>query len=125
MPWIAKTRLHLTLQANNTVEVHLSREYICNCTSYEFVLEPNVENIILLKSNSSVSGKFSAWQEIPREKQILAIGLIFIGLIGVYSTDSKELKKTFKLKKRVTCTECGEGNLSDSKFCQKCGKELI
>jgi hypothetical protein len=83
IPWSARSRLHLTLQANGTVELYRDGDYVCDCSSYEFVIEGGDEAHILLKSNSSVSGMFTARQEIPVEKRLLAFIIILAGLIGV------------------------------------------
>ena len=83
IPWFAYSRLHLTLQANETVELFIDDIYICNCTSYDFVIEPDEEFLVLLRSSSPVSGRFTAWQEIPLEKHMLALSLFLIGLMGI------------------------------------------
>jgi hypothetical protein len=83
IPWLAYTRLHLTLQANNTVKLHVNGDYVCDCTHYDFVIEQGEQVLILLKSDSPVSGMFKAWQEIPLERQLLALTLLFIGFIGI------------------------------------------
>jgi hypothetical protein len=83
MPWLAYTRLHLALQTNDTVKLYIDSEYMCDCTSYDFVVEPGEQILILLKSNAPVSGMFTAWQEIPFDKQILALTLVIIGLLGI------------------------------------------
>jgi hypothetical protein len=82
IPWFARSRLHLTLQANETVELHVDGEYVCDCTDYDFVIEPGGEVLVLLKSTSSVSGIFTARQEIPPQEQVLALGLLLTGLLG-------------------------------------------
>jgi hypothetical protein len=83
IPWLAYTRLHLALQTNDTVKLYIDSEYMCDCTSYDFVVEPSEHILILLKSNAPVSGMFTAWQEIPFDKQILALTLVIIGLLGI------------------------------------------
>ena len=82
IPWFAYSRLHLNLQVNDTVELYVDDEYVCDCTWYDFVIEPSKEALIMLKSSSSVSGMFIAQQEIPLEKQILASSLLLIGFVG-------------------------------------------
>ena len=82
IPWEAYSRLHLTLQTNGTVEVYLNNEYLCDCTSYEFIIEPDDYIFVTLKSNSPVTGSFTAWQETPLEKQGLGVTLLLTGLIG-------------------------------------------
>ena len=83
IPWQAKSRLHLTLQANDTVELYSNSEYVCDCTSYEFTIEPDDYVLIQMKSSSPVSGMFTAWQETPLEKQLLALTLLSAGLAGI------------------------------------------
>lgn len=46
------------------------------------------------------------------------------GIGKAFSIAGKELEKAFKPKERVVCTNCEEMNLSDSKFCHKCGNKL-
>jgi len=82
IPWFAYSRLHLTLQANEKVELYVDGGYVCDCTNYDFIIEPGEEVLILLKSSSSVSGRFTAWQEIPFENQLLALSLLMTGLAG-------------------------------------------
>ena len=83
IPWSAYTRLHLTLQTNHTVKLHIDNEYICDCTNYDLIVEPGEQVFILLKSEAPVSGRFTAWQETPFEKQTLALALVIIGLFGI------------------------------------------
>ena len=83
IPWSAFSRLHLTLQANDTVELYSDGNYVCDCSHYEFVIESGDETSILLKSNSPVNGVFSARQEIPLEKQLLAFIMLLAGLFGL------------------------------------------
>ena len=82
IPWSAYTRLNLALQTNDTMKLYVDSEYICNCTSYDFVAEPGEQVLILLNSDAPVSGMFTAWQEIPFKKQILALTLFVIGFLG-------------------------------------------
>jgi hypothetical protein len=83
IPWQAKSRLHLTLQINETVKLYSNSEYVCDCTSYEFTIEPGDYVLIQMKSSSPVSGMFTAWQETPLEKQLLALTLLSAGLAGI------------------------------------------
>lgn len=83
IPWSAHTRLHLALQTDDTVKLYVDSECVCDCTSYDFVVEPGEQVLILLKSDAPVSGMFTAWQEIPFDKQILALTLVVIGLFGI------------------------------------------
>ena len=83
IPWSAYSRLHLALQANGTVELYIDGEYVCDCSHYEFVIERGGEALILLRSETSVNGMFTAWQEIPSEKQLLVFLMLLAGLIGL------------------------------------------
>jgi len=86
IPWFAYSRLHLTLQANDTVKLYVDDEYMYDCSQYDFVIESGEEALIVLKSASPVSGTFIAWQEIPFERQTLALGMLLIGLSGTVIT---------------------------------------
>ena len=86
IPWSAYSRLHLTLQANDTVELYRDGNYVCDCSHYELVIESGDEAFILLKSNSPVNGMFTARQEIPLEKQLLAFTMLLAGIIGLVLT---------------------------------------
>ena len=83
MPWSAYSRLHLALQANDTLELYVDGDYVCVCSHYELVIERGDEALILLRSDSPVKGRFTARQEIPLEKQLLAFTILLAGLIGV------------------------------------------
>ena len=83
LPWSAYSRLHLSLQANDTIELYRDGDYVCDCVQYELVLERGEDVMLMMKSNSPVRGFFTARQEIPLEKQLLAFILLSAGLIGV------------------------------------------
>lgn len=83
IPWSAHTSLHIALQANDTLELYMDVSYVCDCSRYEFVIEGGGETLILLRSDSPVDGMFTAWQEIPLEKELSAIVILSAGLIGI------------------------------------------
>jgi len=83
IPWEAYSRLHLTLQTNDTVKLYSNGDYICDCTSYDFIIEPGDHILVLLKSSSPVSGRFTAWQEAPLEKGLFGLSLLLLGLAGI------------------------------------------
>ncbi len=83
LPWSAYSRLHLSLQANDTLELYVDGEYVCVCSHYELVIERGDEALILLRSDSPVNGRFTARQEIPLEHQLLAFVMILAGLVGL------------------------------------------
>ncbi len=57
MPWWAYSRLHLGLQANDTVELYVDGDYVCDCSHYELVVEGGDEALVLLRSDSPVEGR--------------------------------------------------------------------
>ncbi len=83
IPWTAYTRLHLSLQANDTITLYTNDEYVCACTHYDLTIEPGEYVLVTLRSESSVTGIFTARQEIPVERKLLTIILFMFGLIGV------------------------------------------
>jgi hypothetical protein len=83
MPWWAHSRLHLGLQANDTVELDVDGEFVCVCSRYELVVEGGDEALVLLRSGSPVEGRFTARQEIPLERQLIGFALLLAGLVGV------------------------------------------
>ena len=93
IPWSAFTRLHLTLQASETVELYVNGDYVCDCTRYDFVIEAGDEALIRLEANAPVLGMFTAWQETPLEEQMLALVLLLISLTGIAMSIRLRLKK--------------------------------
>ena len=85
LSWEAYSRLHLSLQANGTVELYRDGEYVCDCVEYELVLERGEDIMLMMKANSPVKGRFTARQEIPLEKQLSAFVMILAGLVGLAS----------------------------------------
>ena len=83
IPWHADGRLHLAFQASATVKLYLDGEYVRDCTSYEFIIDPGDTVLVQMTSDSAVSGMFTAWQEIPFEKQLLALSLLSAGIVGI------------------------------------------
>ena len=81
IPWEALTRLHLSLQANDTIELYIDGDYVCVCSFYEFVIESRDHVLLMLKSNSPVNGMFTARQEILLEQQFFAFVMILAGLV--------------------------------------------
>lgn len=81
IPWSAYSRLHLTLQANNTMGLYVDGEFVCDCSRYVFVIEGGDEVLVSLRSDSPVGGTFTARQETPLGKWLLAFAMILSGLI--------------------------------------------
>lgn len=95
--WSAYTRLHLSLQANNTVELYVNGTYVCDCIQYDLVIERGGRALIYLRSDLPVSGMFKAWQEIPLERQLLASVIILVGLTGIGISVILHLRKRANL----------------------------
>jgi hypothetical protein len=56
---------------------------LCDCSYYDFVIEQGGRALIYLRSDVAVSGMFKAWQEIPLERQLLALILLVAGFMGI------------------------------------------
>ena len=95
IPWRANSRLHLCFQTDKTVKLYLDGNYLGDFTSYNFIIELGDNAFIKMEANSDVSGMFKARQEIPVEKQQLAI-IIFIGLIGATTSILAIRRKLFR-----------------------------
>jgi hypothetical protein len=91
--WSAYTRLHLTLQANKTVELYVNGTYLCDCSNYDIVIEEGGRALIYLRSDVAVSGMFKAWQEIPLERQLFALILMVVGFLGTVISIGMHIKK--------------------------------
>jgi hypothetical protein len=65
------------------VPFHGGGESFCDCSHNEFVIESGDEANLLLKADSPVKGMFTARQETPIEKQLLALLMFLAGLIGL------------------------------------------
>ena len=83
LPWSAHSRLHLSLQANDTIELYRDGDHVCDCVQYELVLERGDDVMLTMKSNSPIRGRFTARQEIPLENQLLAFVILLAGLTGL------------------------------------------
>ncbi|MHA2328538.1 MAG: hypothetical protein ACXACR_08455, partial [Candidatus Hodarchaeales archaeon] len=66
----------------------VSENLVHNGSSYELTIEPNDYRLITLISNSSVSGRFSAWQEVPIERQVGTVGFLTIGIAATMITST-------------------------------------
>jgi len=93
LPWLAHSRLHLSLQANDTIELYRDGDYVCDCVQYELVLERGNEIMLMMKSNSPVRGFFTARQEIPLEHQLLSFVMILAGLVGLALSITRAQRK--------------------------------
>jgi len=104
LPWKANSRLHLSFQTDNTVKLYLDGNFLGDYASYNFIVEPGDTALIKLEANSNVSGRFKAWQEIPVEKQKLALIIIIVGLIGATTSIITILLQVCLKRKKVPRT---------------------
>ena len=84
IPWKATSRLHLNFQTDKPVNLTLNGNFLCICKNYNLTIEPGDNAFIELEADSDVSGMFTAWQEVPVDKQILTLIIFIVGLIGVF-----------------------------------------
>lgn len=81
-PWYSNSKLHLTIKANDSLQIYVDGKNLHNGTSYRITIEPRVHKLIMLKSRVPVEGRFNAYQESPWMIQLCAIGLFFTGLMA-------------------------------------------
>lgn len=79
-PYYANSRLHLKIEANRTINIFIDGNNVHNGSFYELIIEPQDDILIKLISNSSVSGRFIAWQEPPWWMQISTFIILLTGL---------------------------------------------
>ena len=82
--FFANARLHIIMNANDTVQISIDNENVLNGTYYDVEIEPNSEILMILKSISPVNGRFTLRQETPLFMEILSIGLLFISVISIF-----------------------------------------
>lgn len=85
-PFYANSRLHITIEANNTISIFINETFVHNGSFYELTVEPKQYVLIKLNSSSSVSGRFLAWQEPPWWMQAGTFLLLFTGFITTVSS---------------------------------------
>ena len=83
-PFFANTRLFIIMNANDTVQIYINNEIVCNGTYYEVEIEPNEKVLMILTSISPVNGRFTLRQETPIFMGIFSIGLFLIGVISIF-----------------------------------------
>ena len=83
-PFYANSKLHIIMNANDTVQISINNENVFNGTNYEVEIEPNIEVLMKLKSISPVNGRFTLRQETPLFMGIFSIGLLLIGIVSIF-----------------------------------------
>ncbi len=83
-PYYANSRLHITIEANSSVNIFIDGNNVHNGSYYELTVEPKESILIKLNSSSSssVSGRFIAWQEPPLWMQMGTFLLLLTGLMS-------------------------------------------
>ena len=82
-PFFTNSRLHIIMNANDTVQITIDNENVLNGTYYETEIEPNMDVLMILKSISPVNGRLTLRQETPVFLGILSIGFFVIGVISL------------------------------------------
>ncbi|MFX0211199.1 MAG: hypothetical protein ACFFDT_34785, partial [Candidatus Hodarchaeota archaeon] len=80
-PWFSSSKIHLTIKANDTIQINIDGENVYNGTYYKILIEANEDTLITLKSKSPVAGRFEAWQEPPWIMQLSVIGIFLTGIM--------------------------------------------
>ena len=70
-PWFSKTRLYITITANDPVNLYINGNSTYNGSFYKLTIPPRTFTTITLKSNTSTSGRFIALQEPSQLLQIV------------------------------------------------------
>jgi hypothetical protein len=83
IPWHADGKLHLAFQASAEVKLYLDGDYVGECAGYEFTVKPGNDVLVQMTSDSAVTGMFTACQEPPLERQVLALVVLAAGLAGI------------------------------------------
>ena len=73
-PWFSKTRLYITITANDPVNIYIDGNSTYNGSFYKLTIPPRTFTTITLRSNSSTSGRFIALQEPSQLLQIATWG---------------------------------------------------
>ena len=81
-PYYANSRLHITIEANSTMNIFIDENFVHFGSFYELTVEPKEYILIKLNSSSAVSGRFIAWQEPPWWMQMGTFLLLFTGFIA-------------------------------------------
>jgi len=82
-PFFTNTKLHIIMNANDTVQISIDDEIVHNGTYYETEIGPDIDILMILKSTSPVMGRFTLRQGTPVFLGIFSIGLFLIGVISL------------------------------------------
>jgi len=87
-PWYSKTRIHLTIEANDSMQIFVDGISVFNGSFYKISIEPQNQTLIKLQSVTSVSGKFLAWQEPSWLMQIISSCIFLLGFVATVSVSA-------------------------------------
>lgn len=85
LPLYSNSRIHLTIEANNSVLVFIDGIFVHNGSNYVTSIEPQSRIVIKVQATSAVSGKFLAHQEPIWFMELISIGTFLFGLVSVIS----------------------------------------
>ena len=87
-PWYSKTRIHLTIEANDSMQIFVDGISVFNGSFYKISIEPQNQTLIKLQSVTPVSGKFLAWQEPSWSLQVISCCIFLLGLVATVSVSA-------------------------------------
>ncbi len=82
-PFFTNSRLHVIMSANDTVQISINSEIVFTGTYYEVEIEPNMEVLVVLQSNSPVGGRFTLRQETPVFMAVFSVGCFLLGILSL------------------------------------------
>ena len=87
-PWYSKTRIHLTIEANDSMRIFIDGISVFNGSFYKTSIEPKNQALITLQSVTPVSGRFLAWQEPSWSLKIISNCIFLLGLVATLSVSA-------------------------------------
>ena len=83
-PFITNSRLHIAVNANDTIQISINGEIVHTGTYYELEIEYSEEILMSLESFSPVSGRLTLRQDTPVFLIIFSFGCLVIGIISIF-----------------------------------------
>ena len=81
LPWYSKSRIHLTITANDSINIFIDGINVYNGSNYVTSIEPDSQIVVNLQANSPVSGKFHARQEPLWFMELISISTFLFGFV--------------------------------------------
>ena len=82
-PFFTNSRLHVIMNANDTVQISINSEIVFAGTYYEVEIDPNTEVLMVLQSNSPVDGRFTLRQETPVFMAVFSVGCFLLSILSI------------------------------------------